>query len=183
VISGLRLGTQVGIEVRTLLNDNVVYQDSVGVDNPWCLAMGSFRVKVPDLHVLVARGTSVHGDAVVLGGTVMGVIPRITPVVIPTPQTRPVAPSNFRTSAINSTTVRFDWTDNSDNERGFRITSRGGEWTAAPNAGTLNVGGQQHDSHGSITCYTLSAFNDAGPTFGGVDCLMIPIDRPSTAGR
>jgi hypothetical protein len=37
------------------------------------------------------------------------------------PQARPAKPSNLRVKALNDTSVRLDWTDNSNNENGFQI--------------------------------------------------------------
>jgi hypothetical protein len=47
--------------------------------------------------------------------------PSPTPVPSPTPPPVPAAPSNLTANAGNATTVLLSWTDNSNNEDGFRI--------------------------------------------------------------
>lgn len=179
LVEGVEYGSSVGIEVRTILNDTVQYRGSVRADNPWCFAMGSFRVEIPDLYVVMVRGTSVSGEPMFEYATVMGILPSFTPVPIPTRATRPEPPDNFRGSRINDTTIRLDWTDKSNDETGFRVTrfdlegigsGRGGsdeELSVGPNIVTLNFGGLDPNSR---MCFVLWAFNEVGSTFGGITC-------------
>ena len=44
----------------------------------------------------------------------------------------------------------------------------GNQWTADANAQTFTVGNAQ--DFDTIVCFTLWAFNDAGRSFGGLDC-------------
>jgi hypothetical protein len=72
----------------------------------------------------------------------------------------PVAPSDLQTTAIDSTHVRLDWSDNSSNELGFGICEGNNCMaTAGTDATSYTVGDLAPNSY---HCYRLYAFNDYG---------------------
>jgi probable HAF family extracellular repeat protein len=89
---------------------------------------------------------------------------RLTPIgattVLP-----PAAPSNLRATALSSTRVQLTWTDNSNNEAGFRIQRATGTAAFVPLA---NVGAQTTTytvttlKSGQVYRYRVQAFNSAG---------------------
>jgi hypothetical protein len=72
----------------------------------------------------------------------------------------PVAPSDLRTTAIDSTHVRLDWSDNSRNEVGFGICEGNNCMaTAGAEATSYTVGDLAPNSY---HCYRIYAYNDHG---------------------
>ena len=78
----------------------------------------------------------------------------------PPPPEPPAAPSNLIATAIDSTKIRLDWTDNSEDETGFKIYE---ETTLVATAGadtiSYTVGSlAPNSSH----CYRVGVYNDHG---------------------
>ncbi len=72
----------------------------------------------------------------------------------------PPAPSNLRASAMDSSLIRLDWNDNSNNEEGFAIYDGGIRVTnVGPNTTSYIASGLLPSSY---HCYHLYAFNSAG---------------------
>jgi outer membrane protein assembly factor BamB len=82
--------------------------------------------------------------------------------------TPPAAPTNLRAAATDSTHIRLDWTDASNNESGFKVKDSAGNVIATVGAGvtTATIGGL---TPGVNYCYRVLAYNsngnsaDAGP--------------------
>lgn len=84
----------------------------------------------------------------------------------PTPLTAPLVPSGFSLNAVSSTQIDLSWTDNSNNETGFKIeqaTSVNGNYT------TLEVTNANQTSYsavalasGTVYFFRISAVNAAG---------------------
>lgn len=141
--------------------------------NPRCQASGSFLAGVNQAGtwIIYMAGETPKGEPAVMTA-IFTIVEGTIQLPTPTPrETRPRAPSAFRATTINETTIRLDWVDNSDNENGFRIkSSRLGDFTTGPNVTFLNVGGAHLDE---IVCFELFAFNDAGDTPGGITCDFV----------
>ena len=87
--------------------------------------------------------------------------PTNTPAPTPTAaQPPPHAPSNLQATALNSSQIRLDWDDNSDDETGFRI-SDGNSIVATVGANTVSYT-VQNLAPNTYRCYQVQAFNDYG---------------------
>lgn len=169
VATGFKAGTQVQMTLISFLNEEVQHRQSLPV-LPWCFTAGTFRMDIPDVHLVLVRGTGSDGEPAQVFGTITGIISTL-PRETPTPRvTRPDAPTGFTTSQVNATTIRFDWVDNSNNETGFLITSKSGNINRPANTTTHNQGSFATDD---LYCFSLFAVNDAGQTYGGTDCLLL----------
>jgi murein DD-endopeptidase MepM/ murein hydrolase activator NlpD len=96
----------------------------------------------------------------------------------PTGGQPPAAPSNLRATPTDSTHIRVDWNDNSNNESGFKIYD-GGTLVATVGANTTSytVSGL---APGSYHCYHLYAYNTYGNS-GWTDwaCATTPSGPPA----
>jgi len=72
----------------------------------------------------------------------------------------PTAPSGLTATALNTTTIRLQWTDNSSTETGFEIAN------ATGTSNNANAGATQYDwtglTAGTNMCFHVRAYNDAG---------------------
>ena len=172
---GFTPGTNVGVQLADPTG-KTTQLGSVAVDNI-CEASGSFQSSAQQqagLYTLTISGTKVAGGTVDLSVPIT-----IVSFVVPTPATSsgaavppppPARPGGVRATAVNQTTIRLDWTDNSNDEQGFRIDSGAGQFRTGPNVTTFNVGGLQADH---FYCFTVFAFNANGESFGGsTDCAV-----------
>jgi serine/threonine protein kinase len=76
------------------------------------------------------------------------------------PQAPPTAPSNLTVTAISSSAIRLNWTDNSNNEDGFELDNGTSDLGSVPaNTTTWTMTGL---SSGKYMCFHLYAFNAAG---------------------
>ena len=97
----------------------------------------------------------------------------------PPPPPPPAAPVGPSATPINSTAVSLTWTDNSNDEDGFRVersVNGTGLWelagTTGPNATAFTDGGRSSEQQ---VCYQVIAFNgggDSGPS--DADCTTPP---------
>jgi len=89
----------------------------------------------------------------------------------------PAAPSNLRATATDSTHIRLDWNDNSNNESGFKIYD-GSTFVATVGANTTSytVGGL---APGSYHCYHIYAYNNYGNSpWTDWACATTPSGQP-----
>lgn len=93
------------------------------------------------------------------------------PVVASPPPAPPRAPRGLRARAINHHTVRLDWTDTSDNERGFLIDGTAGFYTVAAGSTWANVGGLQPET---TYCFRVGAYNELGEAWSNEACATTP---------
>ena len=99
-----------------------------------------------------------------------------------TPSGLPTAPANTTATALSSTSIRFAWSDNSDNEDGFRIyrwsVPDGENWvvagTSAPNTTTFTNAGLQPSAH---YFYYACAYNAVGEV-----CASGRVDATTSSG-
>jgi alpha-tubulin suppressor-like RCC1 family protein len=80
-------------------------------------------------------------------------------VVTPTPVTVPNAPSNISAAATNSSTIHVTWSDNSNNEDGFRISDSLTTLTVAAGTTSYDWTGL---AGGTYKCTEVQAYNSAG---------------------
>ncbi len=71
----------------------------------------------------------------------------------------PAAPANLSATALNSSTVRLQWTDNSADENGFTITNGATSRNTAANATTFDWAGLSPNTH---TCFKVRSFHATG---------------------
>ncbi len=98
------------------------------------------------------------------------------------PSTAPVAPTNGTATAVSRTSIQFTWTDNSNNEDGFRVyrwsVPDGGAWvtagTTAPNTTTFLDTELQPSAH---YFYYACAYNVAGQA-----CAQTVMDATTMSG-
>jgi hypothetical protein len=76
-----------------------------------------------------------------------------------TSKARPAAPSKLRVMAVNSSTIRLRWQDNSNNESGFEVNNGVTGRYAGANSTTYNWGGLAPNTY---MCFKVRAFNSAG---------------------
>jgi len=128
----------------------------------------------PGTYSLSVIGTAASGSSVEIGATFTIVASSRPPAPTATPRPLPNAPGGLRAVAISPNTIRLDWTDNSNNELGFRIDSEAGQFRPAANVTTYNVGGV---TGSTAYCFSIYAYNDAGESFGGTSCAFTPSSR------
>ena len=94
----------------------------------------------------------------------------------PPPGERPAPPRSLKVSATSPASVRFTWTDNSDNERGFRVQRRlqGQRWqtakTVVPNSEAAEIDGLVR---GGRYDFRVQAFNDNGSSNSNVVTVVL----------
>lgn len=94
----------------------------------------------------------------------------------------PAAPTNLRATALDSSRIRLDWNDNSDNESGFYIYSDS-EQSATVDASTTTYT-EGNLAPGSSHCYILYAFNDQGASdWSDWACATTPRESRPTNGE
>jgi len=101
-----------------------------------------------------------------------GIVSREECATIPVPITSPAAPSNFTASAA-SDGITLSWSDNSNNENGFRIARNGVLIQTLPANATSYK--DTTAGVGTAYCYTASAFNDGGANSSVQECATIPV--------
>ncbi len=75
------------------------------------------------------------------------------------PGTGPAAPSNLTATPVGPTTIRLQWTDNSDNENGFTVINGSASRNTNANATSYSWDGLMP---GTYMCFKVRAFDDAG---------------------
>ncbi len=97
----------------------------------------------------------------------------------------PDAPSNASANAVSTTAVNLSWSDNSNNEDGFRIERRpsGGSYAeiATVTANTTSYSDTSL-SDGILFEYRVSAYNGSGSSTGTTTSATTPIAPASNAG-
>jgi titin len=97
-------------------------------------------------------------------------------VNLPTP---PVAPSNLAATILSATSIRLNWTDNSNNELNFRIerSVNGGPFTLLMNVGANSVTYTNTGlTSGTSYSYRVAATNAAGTSaFAGPITVVIAV--------
>ena len=104
---------------------------------------------------------------------------------LPPPQP-PAAPSNLTASAVSSSQVDLAWTDNSDNEVGFRILrcqgvgcfDFGAVASVGPNTTAYSDVGRTENT---LYRYQIEAFNAGGSSYSNVAEATTPLSQPPTA--
>ena len=118
-------------------------------------------------------GTYYNPSQGIIAGTDSGTPP-------PTPLT-PAAPSNLSGSALSSTEVRVQWSDNSANETGFRVLRKAGP---SASYSTINLGTNTTTytdsglSAGTQYYYKVQAYNAVGSS---ADTAEINVTTPAPA--
>jgi hypothetical protein len=145
------------------------------------LYLGSTLVSVLCEASGILSGFAAAGNTtLVISGTTAAGAPTelTTPFTVaatgqPTPAAPPRPPSGIRALALDSSTIRLDWIDNSNNETGFKIDGDiAGQFTAPADSSTYYVPGLRAASY---YCFAISAFNSSGESFGGRSCATTPI--------
>ena len=95
----------------------------------------------------------------------------------------PVTPKTVRALAISSTVLFVDWTDDSENETGFRVerSATGADpWTAAHSVGAGSTGIHDGDrTPDEKACYRVIAFNSFGEAPPSATACAIPPAAPT----
>jgi alpha-tubulin suppressor-like RCC1 family protein len=94
-------------------------------------------------------------------------------------QTVPSAPSNISSTATNSSTIHVTWSDNSNNETGFRISDNINTFTLAAGTTSYDWTGL---AAGTYKCTHVQAYNSAGSsawTSWGCTTTPVPVTVPS----
>lgn len=129
--------------------------------------------RTPGAYTLVISGTRPGGGAVELTASFnivsLSRTPPSAPVSAPEQAPTPAPPGGVRARALDQSTIRLDWTDNSDNETGFLIDGEAGQFRLPRNTTTTNVGGLQPLSW---YCFSVYAFNAAGESSGSTSCAF-----------
>jgi hypothetical protein len=94
--------------------------------------------------------------------------------------TPPSAPSNVRFPAVGSTSVRITWTDNSNNEDGFKINYEGESTSVGTNDTDTTIG---FLSAGTEYCFTVHAFNEYGTSSAARNCVRTTTGTPQVGVR
>jgi uncharacterized protein len=103
-----------------------------------------------------------------------------------TPATSPLAPRNVYVRPAWSDGVIIGWSDNADNEAGYRVERSAqstGPWVTVVIRGPMNGLHSQEASDGGLTpdlpvCYRVVAFNSTGDSPSGAHCTVPPA-RPT----
>ena len=131
-----------------------------------------------------------QGIIATVGGTSE---PEPTPTPTPTP-TAPSAPSKLSGSALSTSQIRLQWTDNSSNESGFRILRKQGQYGSYTTL-TVGVNTSSYTDNGLATgtqyYYSVYAYNSVGNSAAtgvlGVttqsDSAPAPTPTPTPAGE
>jgi hypothetical protein len=170
-------GFLTGTSVGTQLIDPAGRTTSMGsapVDS-LCEASGILPIgdRVTGVYTLIVSGTRPSGESVDLTASFNIVSLVHAPTPTPAPQVPPVprAPGGVRATAVDANTIRVVWTDNSDNETGFRLDGEAGQFRVGPNTTSFNAGGLLP---GTIYCFSVYAFNASGESYGGTSCTVTP---------
>jgi hypothetical protein len=142
---------------------------SSSIDN-LCEASGVFSAeqRPAGVYTLIVTGTRNAG-----GGSVdLTMTFRIISATMPSANAGgtvpvPLAPTNVRATIVGGSALRVTWEDRSDNETGFRINGEIGSGTVGPNVTSFSASGL---TPGRIYCYSVSAYNAAGESYGGTSC-------------
>lgn len=95
----------------------------------------------------------------------------------------PYAPSDFSGTVISSTSIQWNWTDNSDYETGFKLLDSGNNVIALiPAANTEQYTEGSLDPNTSYTRKVV-AYNDAGDSTSSNTDTQITLSTPPTAGN
>jgi chitodextrinase len=89
-----------------------------------------------------------------------------TGVAYPSPQDIPAAPTNLAASLTNPRTAHLTWTDNSNNEQGFRIEAKRGTDTSFRPVAQIPMNATMFDARelmpGTTYTFRVRAFNQSG---------------------
>ena len=91
----------------------------------------------------------------------------------------PSAPSNLRVTVLDSSRFQLTWSDNSNNESGFRVFDGGSSPIATVGSGvtSLTPGGY---ASGTYKCFSVRAYNGAGEAGTGMVCDTTRVAGPSS---
>ena len=117
----------------------------------------------------LAQGT--HKCFSVQSHNVVGASPW-TPQVCTTTPTVPAVPTGVVATVVSGSQVRVTWSDNSNNEAGFRVSNGATTQEVGPDAVSYVWSGLPH---GSTTCFSVHSHNLAGSSAGaGPVCVTTP---------
>ncbi len=170
---GFATGTSVGVQLIDPTGQATA-RGAVATDT-LCEVSGVLPTenRVPGVYTLVLAGTRAGGGPLELATAFNIVSLTHTPPATPTPPAPPLPnpPGGVRATTLNPNTIRIEWTDNSDNELGFRINSEAGQFQVPANTTSFNAGGLQPLR---IYCFTVTAYNAAGESPGATSCAQTP---------
>lgn len=97
----------------------------------------------------------------------------------------PTAPSGLSASAVSETEIQLSWSDNSDNEDGFRIYEAAGSCGAAfVSLGTVSAGTTSEMitglTQGTTACYKITAYNQGGESVFSNTASATTVSSPAT---
>jgi len=167
---GFQAGSPVSIRLYSMLNEDLVAQQSVIADG-WCSTMGAFPTRAPDAYFLVLSGINTKGETTQLVEAVRIVMDLRTPTPAPTPRPAPPAPSALRATAVSASIVRLDWMHNSGSETGYVIDVDGGfehfRTSAFASSTTLNIGSLRP---ATSYCFAIAAVSEVGHSQPATTC-------------
>jgi len=86
----------------------------------------------------------------------------------------PLAPTNFTATPVSQTKIALSWTDNSDNETGFKGTRNGITYTTAANVTTFNDTGLTCGTTYNYSVRATNANGDSAPATATITLACVP---------
>jgi len=127
----------------------------------WDLLVAGAAYPVPDSNGNFAVDVTIPSDAP--PGDLLAISsitePEADAFFTVTKSSVPAAPSNLAAAALNSSSIRLTWTDNSDNEVGFQINNGVTTTAVKANATSYTWGGLAPNTY---MCFRIRAYNSSG---------------------